>query len=130
VRCGKRDKDRRTVLPSSLVEPLKGHMQGAVVLPHALERKYRNAAREWGWQGCFPRAVAGGICATRGACSRAGCGDQQTWWRSFHREVFQARKTMPLLPSQPRDLKQWLGETDPSGITDLDQLCSNYDPAP
>jgi len=55
---------------------------------------------------------------------------QQTWWRSFHREVFQARKTMPLLPSQPRDLKQWLGETDPSGITDLDQLCSNYDPAP
>ena len=28
VRCGKRDKDRRTVLPSSLVEPLKGHMHG------------------------------------------------------------------------------------------------------
>jgi hypothetical protein len=48
VRCGKRDKDRRTVLPSSLVEPLKGHMQGAVVLPHDLERNYRNAAWEWG----------------------------------------------------------------------------------
>jgi hypothetical protein len=29
--------------------------------------------------------------------------------------------------SQPGDLKQWLGETDPSGITDLDQLCSNHD---
>ena len=26
VRCGKGDKDRRTVLLSSLVEPLKGHM--------------------------------------------------------------------------------------------------------
>jgi integron integrase len=70
VRCGKGDKDRRTVLPASLVEPLKGHMQGvrrvhqadlavgwgAVELPHALERKYRNAAREWGWQWLFPQA--------------------------------------------------------------------------
>jgi integrase len=28
VRTGKGDKDRRTVLPSSLVEPLKRHMQG------------------------------------------------------------------------------------------------------
>jgi integron integrase len=70
VRCGKGDKDRRTVLPSSLVEPLKGHMNevqhqhqndlsagwGAVELPHALERKYRNAAREWGWQWLFPQS--------------------------------------------------------------------------
>jgi len=28
---------------------------GAVELPHALERKYRNAPREWGWQWMFPR---------------------------------------------------------------------------
>ena len=69
VRCGKGDKDRRTVLPSSLVDPLKRHMDevqhqhqndlsagwGAVELPHALERKYRNAAREWGWQWLFPQ---------------------------------------------------------------------------
>ncbi|MFM7086618.1 MAG: integron integrase [Cyanobium sp.] len=69
VRCGKGDKDRRTVLPSSLVEPLKRHLQGvrrvhqadlaagwgAVELPHALERKYRNAAREWSWQWLFPQ---------------------------------------------------------------------------
>jgi len=27
---------------------------GEVYLPHALERKYRNAAREWGWQYVFP----------------------------------------------------------------------------
>jgi integron integrase len=67
--CGKGDKDRRTVLPSSLVDPLKRHMKevqhqhqtdlsagwGAVELPHALERKYRNAAREWGWQWLFPQ---------------------------------------------------------------------------
>jgi integron integrase len=70
VRCGKGDKDRRTVLPSNLVEPLRRHMQGvrrihqadlaagwgAVELPHALERKYLNAAREWGWQWLFPQA--------------------------------------------------------------------------
>jgi integron integrase len=69
VRCGKGDKDRRTVLPSSLVDPLKRHKKevqhqhqtdlsagwGAVELPHALERKYRNAAREWGWQWLFPQ---------------------------------------------------------------------------
>ena len=69
VRCGKGDKDRRTVLPSSLVDPLKRHMKevqhqhqtdlsagwGAVELPHALKRKYRNAPREWGWQWMFPQ---------------------------------------------------------------------------
>ncbi|MFN9660157.1 MAG: integron integrase [Cyanobacteriota bacterium] len=69
VCCGKGDKDRRTVLPSSLVDPLKRHMKevqhqhqtdlaagwGAVELPHALERKYRNAARGWGWQWLFPQ---------------------------------------------------------------------------
>jgi site-specific recombinase XerD len=27
---------------------------GAVYLPYALERKYPNAAREWGWQYVFP----------------------------------------------------------------------------
>ena len=69
VRCGKGDKDRRTVLPSSLVDPLKLNMKkvqhqhqsdlsagwGAVEWPHALERKYRNAAREWGWKWLFPQ---------------------------------------------------------------------------
>ena len=78
VRCGKRDKDRRTVLPSSLVEPLKGHMQGAVVLPHMTWRGITAMRPGNGaGNGCFPRADAGGICAARRACSRAGCGDQQ-----------------------------------------------------
>jgi integron integrase len=70
VRCGKGDKDRRTVLPLTLVEPLQRHLQGvrdvhqadlaagwgAVELPHALERKYRSAAREWAWQWLFPQS--------------------------------------------------------------------------
>jgi integron integrase len=68
VRAGKGDKDRVTILPDSLVQPLRDHLErtrllhrhdlargfGAVYLPEALARKYPNAHREWGWQYVFP----------------------------------------------------------------------------
>jgi integron integrase len=68
VRDGKGGKDRRTVLPRSLVEPLQSEVErvrvlhgtdlraglGEVWLPHALARKYVNAAAEFGWQYVFP----------------------------------------------------------------------------
>ena len=68
VRDGKGDKDRVTMLPQSLLEPLQMHLQrvkalhqrdigegyGEVYLPYALDRKYPNAGREWGWQYVFP----------------------------------------------------------------------------
>lgn len=68
IRDGKGAKDRLTMLPSVLVNPLKAHLLkvkalheqdvaegfGEVYLPHALDRKYPNAAREWGWQYVFP----------------------------------------------------------------------------
>ena len=68
VRDDKGGKDRRTILPTALVAPLSGQVQealrvhqadlaagfGAVWLPHALARKYPNAAREPGWQYLFP----------------------------------------------------------------------------
>jgi integron integrase len=68
VRDGKGGKDRRTVLPKSLVEPLQREVEraqvmhaddllagfGAVWLPHALARKYPNAPRDFGWQYVFP----------------------------------------------------------------------------
>ena len=68
VRDGKGAKDRVTVLPASLKEPLAVQLDvaralhardlvhgfGAVYLPHALERKYLNASREWAWQYVFP----------------------------------------------------------------------------
>src|SRR5918998_6102945 len=71
VRAGKGEKDRRTVLPRPLVEPLRGQLArvkllhdedlregcGAVYLPYALERKYPNAAKEWAWQYVFPSAT-------------------------------------------------------------------------
>jgi len=64
VRSGKGNKDRYTTLPTALKEPLLRHLQwvkgqhqedlsrglGGVALPNALERKYPNATREWGWQ--------------------------------------------------------------------------------
>lgn len=70
VRDGKGQKDRRTVLPGRLVEPLHAHLErvrrqheldlagggGSVALPDALDRKYVNAAWEWGWQWVFPAA--------------------------------------------------------------------------
>jgi integron integrase len=68
VRSGKGDKDRVTMLPGSVKEPLLTRLQGVkrqheedlqkglgrVALPDALERKYPNAGKEWGWQWIFP----------------------------------------------------------------------------
>ncbi|MCL5420957.1 MAG: integron integrase, partial [Nitrospirae bacterium] len=68
VRAGKGDKDRRTVLPESLKDDLIRHIAevrslydndrqediNGVYLPGALERKYPNAGKEWGWFWLFP----------------------------------------------------------------------------
>ena len=68
VRNGKGGKDRRVPLPQRLHERLREQVdrvglqhqadllagRGEVYLPHALSRKYPNAARELGWQYVFP----------------------------------------------------------------------------
>jgi integron integrase len=68
VRDGKGMKDRVTVLPDTVQLLLKEHLKrvkmlheadlaegyGRVYLPYALEREYRNADGEWGWQYVFP----------------------------------------------------------------------------
>ncbi len=68
VREGKGAKDRRTMLPNSLQDPLRSQIEsvrrihrkdlaagrGEVWLPNALERKYVNAGREFAWQYVFP----------------------------------------------------------------------------
>ncbi len=68
VRAGKGGKDRVTMLPSDLVDPLRAHLAQVrmtferdrargvtgVYLPYALERKYPNASVEWPWQWVFP----------------------------------------------------------------------------
>ena len=56
------------MLPAAVKEPLLQHLRevkcqheedlrrgrGRVSLPYALERKYPNAGKEWGWQWVFP----------------------------------------------------------------------------
>ncbi len=68
VRDGKGGKDRVTMLPVNLADPLQRHLAkmkiqheqdvvdgcGEVHLPFALARKFPNAAREWAWQYVFP----------------------------------------------------------------------------
>jgi integron integrase len=68
VRGSKGDKDRTTILPQSVKSILEKHLDGTkklhdkdlaegygeVYLPDALERKYPNAPKEWGWQYVFP----------------------------------------------------------------------------
>ena len=70
VRDGKGEKDRVTMLPQSVREPLLEHLRGVwklhqddlrvgggnVQLPYALAVKYPHAEREWCWQFCFPAA--------------------------------------------------------------------------
>jgi len=68
IRDGKGGKDRVTVMPARIAEPLRLHLRsvrllhetdiragfGAVHLPNALAIKYPNAPRAWGWQYVFP----------------------------------------------------------------------------
>jgi integron integrase len=68
VRNGKGAKDRITLLPPALVQPIRDQMTaasqlhredlaaglGEVYLPYALERKSPNAPKQWGWQYLFP----------------------------------------------------------------------------
>lgn len=68
VRGGKGDKDRATVFPASLHDPMREHLArvrrlhdrdllrgaGSVALPGAFGRKSTSAARSWEWQWVFP----------------------------------------------------------------------------
>ena len=67
IRRGKGAKDRVTMLPQSLVQPMNEHLTrvrvlhtedaghgSAVELPNALERKYPRAPLEWSWYWVFP----------------------------------------------------------------------------
>ncbi|HZE61930.1 MAG TPA: integron integrase [Burkholderiales bacterium] len=68
VRDGKGGKDRVTMLPENLVQPLQAHLGkvrllhrrdldegfGEMSLPYALARKYPRAGYHWAWQFVFP----------------------------------------------------------------------------
>jgi integron integrase len=68
VRDGRGAKDRVTMLPASVIEPLKVHLVvvkqlhrrdlaagiAGMELPHALAREYPRAEHDWAWQFMFP----------------------------------------------------------------------------
>ena len=71
IRDGKGNKDRVTMLPVAVNAPLAEHLKrvrqihqkdlqegfGRVYMPYALDRKYPNAGKEWGWQYVFPAST-------------------------------------------------------------------------
>ncbi|MGK9067191.1 integron integrase [Stutzerimonas chloritidismutans] len=110
IRDGKGQKDRVTVLPGSLVEPLKKHLglmraihqhelgagRGDVYLPEALARKYRMAQREWGWQYVFP--ASGLSTDPRSGAVRRHHLDEKRIQRAFKRAVQAAGLIKPATP--------------------------------
>ncbi len=110
VRDGKGFKDRVTVLPSVVLDPLAAHVAkvrdlhgkdlarggGDVQLPYALDRKYPGAAREWGWQFVFP---SGGLSRDplSGAVRRHHLQDQ-AFQRAMRQAVLDAGVAKPATP--------------------------------
>ena len=68
VRSGKGNKDRTTMLPEKVIRPLRDHLKyvrkifekdlhdghDSIYMPFALEKKYPNAGKEFGWRFIFP----------------------------------------------------------------------------
>jgi integron integrase len=114
VRGGKGNKDRVSVIPLALVEPLQRHLArvgdahteavargfGGVELPPGLERKYPRAHLEVGWQYVFPAA-------------RPSCDPRSGIWRRHHlleytiqRQVKEAlRRARILKPASPHTFR-------------------------
>lgn len=110
VRDGKGGKDRITMLPEKLIEPLQQQLEstrllhqadleagfGRVYLPHALARKYPNADREWGWQYVFPahrRSID-----PRSGVERRHHIDEKRLQRAMKKAVKQAKLSKPATP--------------------------------
>jgi integron integrase len=108
VRDGKGEQDRVTVLPDSLIAPLQEHLQrvkrlhdedlargnGAVYLPYALERKYPNANREWGWQYAFPSDRLS--TDPRSGATRRHHIDESTLQKAVHQAAQRAKISKPV----------------------------------
>lgn len=107
VREGKGGKDRITMLPVSLVVPLRDHVEQSrrlweedrtsqrpgVMLPHALERKYPKAGLQLGWFWVFPSNHES--TDPRSGIVRRHHIYQQTVQRAVKRAVAAAKLTKP-----------------------------------
>ena len=114
IRDGKGQKDRVSVLPNGLMDSLQAQIAlartlhqadladgyGQVWLPHALERKYPNAATSWGWQYVFP-APFRSVDPRSGIVRRHHQGDQ-----AFQRAMRQAVRDAGIdKPATPHTLR-------------------------
>ena len=110
IREGKGNKGRVTVLPTSLVEPLRAHLQrrrvlyeqdlkegkADVYLPNALAEKYPKAPQEWAWQYFF---VAKGFSTDpRGGAGRRHHLDEQLIQRAVKQAAKAAGLSKPVTP--------------------------------
>ena len=110
IRDGKGAKDRVTMLPSSLIEPLRVQLRArrqlyeddlqkglaSVYLPDALERKYPNAATDWGWQYVF--AAVGYSLDPRSGLERRHHRDEKLLQRAMKKAVLAAGLAKPATP--------------------------------
>ncbi|MES1191306.1 MAG: integron integrase [Steroidobacter sp.] len=103
IREAKGFKDRITMLPQSLIQPLREHMSrvqllhqadlraghGEVYMPYALARKYPSAGKSWAWQYVFPSArISRDPRSTRVSRHHA---DEKAIQRSMRRAIQQAQ---------------------------------------
>ena len=98
VRAGKGDRDRVTVLPESLREELRAHLEkwrlehqrerasgrGGTSLPQGVENKYPGAASEWAWQYVFPAP----------SLSNAARGEARPVWLRHHLQEDNLQRAM------------------------------------
>ncbi|NOT12198.1 MAG: integron integrase [Methylococcaceae bacterium] len=110
VREGKGFKDRVTMLPVALAQPLKSHLvkvkalheqdisagYGAVYMPMALDRKYPEAAKDWCWQYFFPSVKLS--VDPRSKTVRRHHADEKTVQRAVKKAVKLAGLTKPATP--------------------------------
>jgi integron integrase len=110
IREGKGFKDRVVMLPQALVAPLKMQIADArslwsqdeaagcagVFMPHALEKKYPQAGKSWGWFWVFPHATHS-VDPRSGVTRRHHLCDQ-TFQRDVRRAVSQAGIVKPATP--------------------------------
>ncbi|MDI1260917.1 integron integrase [Aquabacterium sp.] len=110
VREGKGAKDRVVMLPATLVEPLRIQLRASramweadrlnevagVWLPHALERKFKDVGKTWGWQWVFPMADL--AVDPRVGFMRRHHVQDQTFQRAFKKAVLAAQLVKPATP--------------------------------
>jgi len=114
VRNGKGARDRVTMLPAGVVEPLKLHLvkirslheqdlaegYGEVYLPNALARKYPNAGKTWSWQYVFPSATL--LPDPRSGMVRRHHADEKRLQRAVKSAVARAGIVKPATPHSLR----------------------------